>query len=155
MSWKPELSVEEASALCGQLYGVTVESVEALPGYDDAVPPPPKTQAPQCTAYWRGFRARAELLREDGRRLQVHAQVLPLWREPWYNKRAFMNSRSLCAELMVCCRAGFLDMQNQSMEWLVSKGLCAPAAVPSVSGSLIPQVTCMRNSLAIAPRCFT
>jgi hypothetical protein len=32
-------------------------------------------------------------------------------------------------------------MQNQSMEWLVSKGLCAPAAVPSVSGALIPQVT--------------
>ena len=40
MSWKPEVSVEEAGALLAQVYGLVGESVTALPGYDDAVPPP-------------------------------------------------------------------------------------------------------------------
>lgn len=52
-----------------------------------------------------------------------------------------METLLLSLVLRVSSAAGFLDMQNQSMEWLVSKGLCAPAAVPSVSGALIPQVT--------------
>lgn len=35
--------MEEASALLAKVYGLVGESVTALPGYDDAVPPPVPT----------------------------------------------------------------------------------------------------------------
>jgi len=39
MSWKPEVSLDEAAHLLKELYGRTHQRLETLPGYDDAVRP--------------------------------------------------------------------------------------------------------------------